>query len=117
MTIKLVIPRLPESWNKLKNWGKRHRLTGEWQHDIYYSAYAQGVKATIPERACVRITCYFPTKRRRDPSNYLSKSMIDALVNNGFLKDDDQAHCIIEEPRLLVDAENPRTEIVIEEIA
>ena len=91
-------------------------MTGEWQHDIYYSAYAQGVKATIPEKARVTITCYFPTKRRRDPQNYLSKSMIDGLVNNGFLKDDDQKHCSIEPVKLLVDKEDPRTVIEVEEI-
>lgn len=66
------------------------------------------------EKAKVTITFYFKDKRRHDADNYL-KFLLDGLVTARIIQDDDFDHI-----ELIIkggyDKENPRTEIIIEEI-
>lgn len=65
--------------------------------------------------ATVKLSYHFPDKRRRDPDNYSGKFILDGLVNAGVLKDDSFNNIKLE---LLgkYDKENPRTEVIIEEV-
>lgn len=67
------------------------------------------------QKAIVTATFHFPSKARRDPSNYSLKFVADALVTNGVLTDDDFNHC--EEVVRMGDVAKPgHIEIVVEEV-
>lgn len=67
------------------------------------------------ESCKIKITYYFKDKRRHDPSNY-DKFLLDGLVEANIIVDDN--YNVIKEFTTvgLVDKENPRTVIEIEEL-
>lgn len=113
---KYIIPNIPPSNNKYI--GRENRF--EYQ-DVKKS-WAELVKLFCRpkpqkpiDKSIVRLTYYFPDRRRRDPDNYSGKMILDGLVRSGIIKDD-SFNCI----RLFLDGrydkDNPRTEIIIKEI-
>lgn len=61
-------------------------------------------------------TTYMPTKRRVDVDNLTLKFWLDGLVEAGFIEDDCYS-CVTELTlRAGYDKDNPRTEIIIEEM-
>lgn len=125
MKIKLIIPRLPESGNKIQNWHyhKRHKYNEEWYKEVYFAfakwhAEQKGAIKGLPlNRATITFTLYFPDRRKRDKDNYIRscKPIQDALVRCGILRDDDW-DSIETKYRRGYDKETPRTEIEIKEI-
>ena len=119
----ITIKSLPASKNVYGKWcyHKQARYKGEIEKEIFYSAAEQ--KARPPEepyeRARVTFKLYFRTKQRKDSQNYTAGGLIavtDSLVKLGYIKDDNYDR--IGDPRVWLEPcrNNPRMEIVIEEI-
>lgn len=99
----MVLPRL--SMNNLK---QKWKEFGIWLIEDY--SY-QNMKI---EKAIITYKFFMPTKRRMDDDNMTPKFLNDALVESGFLVDDDYSHV---NPIVIwggYDKENSRTEILIE---
>lgn len=104
------------------HWSKRSRHQTAVARDVGFRVLiarrsAKGPRMQPPmEKARVTATFHFPTKARRDPSNYSLKFVADALVTNGVIVDDDFTH--MEEIVRVgeVDKEG-RIDILVEEIA
>lgn len=111
--MRYIIPRIPPSNNRYI--GRSNRW--EYQNDkkfwakLVYTFCTPKPKEPL-EKCIVRITYYFPDRRRRDPDNYSGKMILDGLVLAGILKDD----CFGKIDLVLlglVDRRRPRTEIEI----
>ena len=113
---KYSIPKIPPSNNKFI--GRENRF----EYQQYKKSWAELVKLFCRpkpkepiEISVVKLTYYFPDRRRRDPDNYSGKMILDGLVRSGIIKDD-SFNCI----RLFLDGrydkDNTRTEIIIKEI-
>lgn len=117
MTYRYIMPAIPPSNNRFigrTNYREYQRVKKEW------AALIAAVCRPKPEaplrRAVVRITYYFPDRRRRDPDNYAGKLLLDGLVRCGILKDDSFDNVILELYGAC-DPHNPRTQIEVEETA
>ena len=117
--MKIVIPIIPESQNKVlrMNRYERHRELQEMAALVGY--FSKDRPETPYKKAQVTITYYFPDYIRRDPDNYTgggAKGLIDGLVQMGIIEDDSFGHIELL-VRGDVDQNEPRTEIEVEEIA
>lgn len=77
------------------HWARRAKHQRSVADDVFVALLmAQWSAAMAPmQKARVTATFHFPSKARRDPSNYSLKFVADALVTNGVLVDDDFRHC------------------------
>jgi len=124
MRIKLVIPKLPKSGNKIQNWHyhKRHQYNQDWYDEvtICWRYYQEDHKIpNLPiKRAKVILTFYFPDRRKRDKENFVrgAKPIIDGLIYAGIIKDDNWDD-IETQYYKAYDKQYPRTEILVEEIS
>lgn len=121
MLIKIVINEIPPSNNKYMGRGSTKSQAFAYQAEKQrWAGLIMGAlkkKLNKPMRkARVRITYYFPDKKRRDPDNYSGKFILDGLTKAGLIEDDSFANIILELYGRC-DKENPRTEIELEEIA
>lgn len=113
--MKITIPEIPPSDNKFKGrqnvWEYREQKK-RWKEMVFWLCKKH--KESF-EKAEVKITYFFPTRRRRDPDNYSGKFILDGLTEAGIIKDDSFS-CI----RLVLvgdyDKANPRTEVEIQEL-
>ena len=110
----LTLRDLPPSLNDWQAWpwARRHRET------LALAAVVRAVAVSfrLPHlgSAEARVRCYFPDRRRRDPTNYSHwKPFWDALVRAGVLDDDDAAHLRVVAFDLLVDRQRPRSEVEV----
>lgn len=119
----ITIKSLPESKNVYGKWcyHKQSRYKKDIEKEIFYEGVKQKVRApSVPyERARITFRLYFRTKQKKDAQNYTAGGLIaftDSLVNLGYIKDDNSER--IGHPRVWLEPckENPRTEILIEEI-
>lgn len=98
--------------------------TNIWQYQQDKKVWAWLVKGAVglnkPEepikKAVVTLRYFFKDKRRRDPDNYSGKFLLDGLVKSKVLEDDSfyNIKLVLEAN---VDRDNPRTELIIEEVA
>lgn len=73
-------------------------------------------KNPLDGRYNVKCLYYMPTRRKVDKTN-LESAIMDILVDAGILKDDNSnIVAATDGSRVMVDKENPRTEIFIEEM-
>lgn len=118
--VKYIINEIPPSNNKYMGRGSRG-LTMQYQSEKKRWARDINIvigrnKPKVPyKRATVTLTYYFKTRHRRDPDNYSGKFILDALTECGVIEDD-SFKCIDLVLRGSYDKENPRTEILIEEV-
>ena len=110
----LTLRELPPSLNDWQRWHWARRLEETMRIAALVRALAVCVR--LPRlgaaEACVR--CYFPDRRRRDPTNYAHwKPLWDALVRARLIDDDDAEHLRVAAFDLLVDAERPRSEVEV----
>jgi len=118
--LKLVIPDIPPSNNKFMGRNARgfhfvyqeEKQKWEW---LVRAAVRQKPKKPF-KKAMVRITYFFPDKRRRDPDNYSGKFLLDGIKKAGLIEDDSFSNIRLE-LHGQHDKENPRTEIEIEEVS
>jgi crossover junction endodeoxyribonuclease RusA len=120
--IKLVIPGIPPSlnqWSRM-HWAKAAKIKKQWENDILYtflSLVRVWKKNEFPyQKAKIKITYYFATKRRRDIDNMNQKFILDGIVKAGIIADDStnvigQVEVVPE-----YDKDNPRVEIEISEV-
>ena len=121
--IKLVIPLLPVSLNTTQGWFYHHDLwryneeIETWDNAVMYalmSDYGPIKLKPIIKKANITIKFYFETNRARDKDNYAGfKPLLDAL--KGRVIQDDRDDWVKVDWELLVDRDNPRTEIIVEE--
>jgi len=122
--MKVIIKTLPLSKNKYSNicWQARGRYKKDISKEIYYEMLSQNtyknIKAPL-KKAEITFKMYFRTNARRDSANYLGGgliSVLDSLVDLGVIIDDN--HKVIGNPKVEIykDKENPRMEIIIEEV-
>jgi Holliday junction resolvase RusA-like endonuclease len=115
--IKFTLYDLPPSLNDWQNLHamEKDRHKKQVVHDVYYASYSQRPPRPY-DKATVKITIFFPTKRRRDERNYDCKWLIDGLVTAKLIKDDNID--VIGRPEIIpeYDKQNPRVEVEIQEI-
>jgi len=109
--VKITIPEIPPSYNEIMrmHYHKRNREVERWAALI---AFFNNKKVKNFEKAKVKLTYFFPDRRRRDPDNYAGKVIMDGLVNAGIIKDDSFNNVELELAGD-VDKDNPRTEIEV----
>ena len=132
MTIKLSIPRLPESGNKIIHFSgwQRQEYRTLWHEEVNiavllwlrdYEASGSRIDDKFPFlKANVILTMYFPDLRSRDKGNYIRgcKPVLDGLVQAGIIEDDEyypKKKCD-DHYEMEYDKKHPRTEIIIEEV-
>lgn len=67
-------------------------------------------------KAIITFTYYFKTRVRHDADNYAPKNIMDGFTKSGLLVDDDFSHIEMLCIKGGYDKNNPRTEILIEEL-
>ena len=103
----------------LNVWGNLNRIQkndlkqrwndfGEWVVEQYKLTDRQ------IERCRITWNYYFPSKHKRDSSNYVCKQIEDSLVSSGLLVDDNYTVVNPTILQIFYDKKNPRTEIIIE---
>lgn len=114
---RIVVPGRPASSNATlrEHWSARSRRRGDCAACMRLLRAQCGIwRAPALDRADLRILCYFPSRRTRDPANYGAgagaKALVDALVDAGWLPDDDAAHLRTHTPEVRVGAPE-RTEL------
>lgn len=118
--VKLVISEIPPSNNKyMGKSAKGFHFTYQEEKQRWAWLVRAAVKRKPQKpfkKARVRITYYFPDRRRRDPDNYSGKFILDGLTGAGVIEDDSFSNIRLE-LRGGHDKNNPRTEIELEEMA
>jgi hypothetical protein len=108
----LTMPDLPPSLNAWQRWHWARRREETVRLATAILALARSARIPPLHAAEASVRCYFPDRRRRDPTNYAHwKPFWDALVRAGVLDDDDAAHLHVAAFELLVDEERPRSEV------
>ena len=108
LNIELVAPPKPWSTNddRKLHWAPRKRLVDAWHEATHYAwlTIPHGVRDEWKGRPCtVRMRIPFPTKRRRDPSNYVGtivKACVDQLTRDGLWPDDTDEWVTVLQPDL-----------------
>lgn len=124
----IILDVVPLSKNKYVNahWATRKRYQTEiaWlikQYMLLQKSVEPDIYKDLPfKKAKIQIDIFFKTHRRRDLQNYLGGGLIawfDALVDLGFIVDDN--YDCIGQPKVFFyyDNEFPRTEVLIEGVA
>lgn len=98
---------------------KGNKMKHDWQQLIIYAIRSQlkGVHITKP---IMMRYCFYEPNRKRDLDNVLSvasKFIQDSMVLAGLIPDDSQKYIQYIEAVATVDKENPRIEVLIEEIS
>lgn len=115
----ITIPgRLP-GYNELTHghWAKCQKIKDDAMKVVGKSVMAARVQP-VRGKTLVRITCYEPN-RMRDPSNVRSgaeKIILDALQNQGIIRNDNWRWLEDEPARVGLDRKNPRVEVEILEV-
>lgn len=114
--MKITVKAIPPSNNKFIG----RNAIREYQEEK--TAWHWLIKAAILkkpqepyEKAVVKITYFFPDRRRRDPDNFSGKLILDPLVREKIIKDDSFFNIKLE-LAAEIDRENPRTEIEVLEV-
>lgn len=121
VVIKFTVPLIPVTKKnhqrilKNRNTGKHFVAPSEQYEQYEATALWYIPKRGIPIDFPVNVKClfYMPTKRQCDLTNHL-ESIDDIMVKAGLLKDDNYKILAAHDgSRVLVDKDNPRTEVVI----
>ena len=112
ITIKTIHPSLnkwAKQWNPYKQGIEKRYI----EEEVSYCSL------DVPEfenEVSITITYFMPSKRRYDPDNYSPKFYMDALVYNGIIRDDSGKIIKALIIKMDYDKDNPRAEILIEEL-
>lgn len=88
-------------------------LKQKWKDFMKWFVTYQGYANLHIERCEIKQTVYYPTNRRHDNDNSVPKFILDGIVEGGMVVDDDSLHITKLTLESFVDAENPRTELLI----
>lgn len=115
--MKITINDIPPSNNEFignsRNFNVYRKQKERW-HWLIKAAIKKKPKKPY-DKARVRLTYFFPDKRRRDPDNYSGKMLLDPLVREKIITDDSFRHISLEICGEH-DKDRPRTEIEITEV-
>ena len=117
--LRLIIPLTPGSLNEWQraHWAERMRIQDRWDTEMIVALAVIGEGARLRKLlkgARVRISYYFGTNRRRDKDNYTPKVIMDCLKGRVIV--DDSSDRIDLDWEMLFSKNQPRTEILIEEL-
>lgn len=114
--MKIVVYDIPPSNNQFLGNSNSFRIYGrekkKWFRHIANRIPVQDIPKEPIKRALIRITYYFPDRRRRDPDNYSGKFLLDPLVKLKIIEDDSFNNVTLE-LHGNYDKSNPRVEIEI----
>jgi len=88
-------------------------LKQKWKEFVIWWIDKLGYANMMLDNFEIEETIYFPTKKRADIQNFISKFIDDGFVESGFIVDDDYKHYKRMIMSIDYDKENPRTEILI----
>lgn len=88
----------------------------QWKDFIVWLVDYYGLSNLNIKSATITFTYYFQDKRRRDADNYTPKNILDGFTESGLIVDDDFNHIKMLSIQGGYDKNNPRVEILIEEI-
>lgn len=88
-------------------------LKQKWKDFIVWFIDNQGYSNLRIEKCELSFSAYYQTNRRHDIDNSCPKFILDGLCESGFVVDDDCTHVTKLTLQCFVDAENPRTEILV----
>jgi hypothetical protein len=91
-----------------------NNLKQKWKDFIYWFINDQGYENLRIERCEIVQTIYYPTNRRHDIDNGVPKFLLDGFVNSQMIVDDDCKHITKLTMMCKIDADNPRTELLID---
>lgn len=117
--VALSIPGTPKSFNQVgyhSHWTVNRREKLNWQGWIALALMEQKVPRRL-KRVEVKATLRFKQRRRRDEGNFrvvLEKACGDALVEGGWLPDDDADLYRFGRVELLAPVERPETILVLD---
>lgn len=118
LTIRIVIPDVPESQNQMYmnklHYHQRSQEKKRWEQ--YVRMFSTAVRPPRAlHKATITLRYWFPTNKRRDPDNYSGKFILDGLVKSGIIMDDSFEHIKLLIEKGGVDKKFPRTEIIVVE--
>lgn len=90
-----------------------NNLKQKWKDFIFWFINDQGYENLRIEQCEIVQTIYYPTNRRHDIDNGVPKFLLDGFVNSQMIVDDDCKHITKLTMMCKVDADNPRTELLI----
>ena len=102
-------------WFILKRF-EMNELKQKWKNFIVWWMEDLGYKDAQLQQVKMTFTIYFPNRIRHDVDNQVPKFILDGFVEAGLVPDDDEKHITSLTLCTGYDKENPRTEILIEEI-
>lgn len=87
-TVEFVFNKIHPSTNQYMrwHWTKRNQETQEWAWLMKKAL--KGQQRPFIENPVIETIYYFSDRRERDRGNYIPKFVIDAIVNEGIIKDD-----------------------------
>jgi len=88
-------------------------LKQRWKDFIVWFIDNQGYTNLHIDKCELSFATFYQTHRRHDIDNSVAKFLIDGLVESGFIIDDDSKHITKLTLECFVDADNPRTEIMV----
>ncbi|MFE3195962.1 hypothetical protein ACFXHA_43670 [Nocardia sp. NPDC059240] len=118
VTLPLRRPPMTSNDQRRMHWTTVRKAKAEAAAEVGWRAREQLRKGLRLNRTRVSVTWYAPDARRRD-SDALGpflKAALDALVAIGVLPDDHSAHVVETSQRIIVDRENPRLTITLEDL-
>ena len=117
-TLTLPIPRplLTTNQARSQHWRKAYRAKNETEQ--LRSALVLAPISTLTAPQTVLVTWYAPDARRRDSDalDFTKKAILDALVKSGVLEDDSWKQVHSATTAIVIDRDNPRIEITLEEV-
>ena len=91
-----------------------NNLKQKWKDFIFWFINDQGYENLRIEQCEIVQTIYYPTNRRHDIDNGVPKFLLDGFVNSQMIVDDDCKHITKLTMMCKIDADNPRTELLID---
>ena len=91
-----------------------NNLKQKWKDFIFWFINDQGYENLRIEKCEIVQTIYYPTNRRHDIDNGVPKFLLDGFVNSQMIVDDDCKHITKLTMMCKIDADNPRTELLID---
>lgn len=109
------IPPSLNQWMVMKRPQMNH-VKQQWQEFIVWLIGYYNMTNKMIKKAKITFTYYFKDKRRRDADNYTPKNLMDGFTESGLIVDDNFEHIEMLCIKGGYDKNNPRVEILIEEV-
>jgi Holliday junction resolvase RusA-like endonuclease len=116
--MRMTIPGKLPSYNDLNkgHWSQCAKVKSEAMRTVGWIINAYHLRP-VAGKVTVTIRCYEPNAKRDDDNvtSGAAKVILDALKNKGIIKNDGQRYVRCVKCPTMIDRENPRVEVEIEE--